>query len=445
MDSSFSLLSVRRPLAGGVLALGVSLACLVTARAADPAVTEFERGRAAFDRGEYAEALASFAAVRWRAGDADLRRLAAVSLARCEAAASDSFVWDWAVLPADDLGSPDGLDGLPFALSWLLRDDLQAAGLKAVAPLARVVRALDRGQDAALGAVSTPAEASRLPIQTIEGLKARLALIPGPTGKPLYAGAIDGEADEAMIDAIRGLQSSLGIEPTGEADAPTMGALAEAYERRLLERPPAANPASLPSLARSIPARTLVRSTMRVREGRLVFGLAVLDENGRPLYGPVESAGSLEGAAGIVREALRELIDLIPAGEADPSAFRIDPPSSLGELQEAGRWALLRSRGEASLARTRGQALRDANPGWDRVAAAVDADRAGGSMIRLWEERWRRQLLVVSPGDQEPMIDRCDRFSSDLPAIDAPSCSSRRGAVGILGETGRLRIEGSFP
>jgi hypothetical protein len=436
---------MRHSLAGAILALGLFVACLSPARATDPAATEYGRGLALLDRGEHREALASLAAVRWRAGDADLRRLGAVGLARCEAAVSDTFVWDWAVLPADDMGSPAGLDGLPFALAWLLRDDLQAAGLTAVAPMARVVRALDLGRDAALASVSRPAEASRLPIQTIEGLKARLALIPGPSGKPLYAGPIDGEPGESLTDAIRGLQSATGIEPTGEADAPTMGALAEAYEKRMLEAPPAASPASLPSLARSIPARTFVRSTMRVREGRLVFGLVALDQNGRPLYGPVESAGSLEGAPEIVREALRDLIELVPAGEADPSAFRIDPPSSLGELQEAGRWALLRARGEASLARTRGQALRDANPGWDRVAAAVDADRAGGSMIRLWEERWRKQLLVLSPDDQVPAIDRCDRLSSDLPSIDSPGFSSRRGAVGILGETGRLRIEGSFP
>jgi hypothetical protein len=445
VDRTVALFTVRRPLAVISLALSASIVCSITARAAGPGVAEYARGRALSKRGDHAAALAPLAAVRWRAPDADLRRLAAVDLTRSEASLPDSFRWDWAVLPADNLGSPDGLEDLPFALSWMLRDDLQAAGLSPVAPLARVVRALDRKRDAAFHSRSTPEEASRLPIQTIEGLKARLSLIPGPTGSPLYNGAIDGEAGGGLEDAIRTLQAVVGIAPTGEADASTMGALGEIYERRLLERPPAVDPATVPVLARAIPARSLVRPTMRVRDGRLIFGVVVLDENGRPQYGPVEGAGPLEGAAGIVRETVRDLLERLPAGTAQADRLRIDPPSSMAELQEAGRWALLRARGEASLARTRGQALRDENPGWDRLATTVDADQAGAATIQRWEEAWSKQLLVLVPGDEQPLIDRLDSLVSDLPVTGTPRFGGRRGAIRGLGDEGRLRIEGSFP
>jgi hypothetical protein len=152
---------VRRLIVTASRAFCVSLVCSIAARAAGPGVAEYARGRALSEQGDHAAALAPLSAVRWRAPDADLRRLAAVDLARSESSLPDSFRWDWAVLPADNLGSPAGLEDLPFALSWMLRDDLQAAGLSPIAPLARVVRALDRKRDAAFHAGSTPEEASR--------------------------------------------------------------------------------------------------------------------------------------------------------------------------------------------------------------------------------------------------------------------------------------------
>ncbi len=184
---------------------------------------------------------------------------------------------------------------------------------------------------------------------------------------------------------------------------------------------------------------------MRVKDGRLIFGIAALDADGGLRYGPVESSGALEGAGQVVREAMWELLGLVPAVRTVPDRLRVDPPSSLAELEEAGRWALLRARGESSLARTRGQALRDGNPGWDRVATTVDAEQAGGAVIRRWEEIWRRNLILVAPGDEESLVDRLDRFASGLPVGRATGATARRGAVGILGEEGRLRIEGSFP
>jgi hypothetical protein len=445
MDSRIARVAVRSLLlASAVFVLHAALPAATLAEA--PGAAEYARARAALEQGDPSAALAPLGAVRWHAEEVDLRRLAAVDLSRCEASLPDSFRWDYAVLPADNLGSPSGLEGLPFSLSWLLRDDLQAAGVLRVAPLARVVRALDRGRDAAFPAGSTPEQASRLPVQTVEGLKARLSLIPGATGRPLYVGSIDNEADPELRDAIRGLQAMVGAEPTGEADATTMGALSEVYEKRLLEPPAAADPGALASLAAAIPTRFLLRPTMRVREGRLVFGLVVLDDRGRPKWGPVESGGPLENAPGIVREALRALLDLLPAagGFADLSS-RVDPPSSLAEMQEAGLWALLRSRGEASLARTRGAALRDDNPGWDRVATTVDADQAGAATIAQWEEAWRRELLLLGSIDEQPLIDRIDRFVSDLPSPGAEPLEGRRGAVHNLGDEGRLRIEGRFP
>lgn len=403
-----------------------------------------EEARALSDRGEAAAAREQLVRARWSAGDPALRRLAETLLRRSEASLPETLRWDWAVLPSDNLGSPAGVEDLPFAMAWLMSEEVLSRGYSRTAPLHRVVAALDRLPEGA--AAATPALASTLPIQTIEGLKVRLAMLPGPTGKPLYSGAIDPEAGPGLRDALRAFQSLKGLEPTGEADGRTMGAIQEAYEQALLRPTRPIEAAGIVDLSAAIPARHLIRSSLRVREGRLVFEVAILDAQGRRLWGPVVDEGPLENGAIIARSTLLRLLDLIPA-EWRPERFSgiEEPLPSLADLREAGRWALVRARGDLTLARLRGSALRERNPGWERVLVAVDADQAGPSEIASWEDALRRRVLLLGSVGEEDIPLTLEETVSEMPGVFGSPGDARRGPVKALGGEGRLRLEGRFP
>lgn len=367
--------------------------------------------------------------------DPSIRRLSALWQRRCESALPDSFLWDWAVLPSDNLGTPEGLESLPVGLSWLLREDLRASGIASVAPFERVLRALDRVQKAP--AIPIRAEASRYSIQTSEGIKARLAMIPGPTGKALYSGHIDGSTDPKLAEAVRSFQSMVGLEATGVVDAATIRRLGERSDARLLEPPPDVDPSTLPAVAAAVPARRILRSSIRLREGLFFFDAFVQDAGGATIQGPVSAGGALEEAPEVVRSGLAALL-----GE---TAQRAEPLPTLSDLTEAGRIDLLLARGESGLARQRLDALADRNPGWDRIRVLRDIQTASPATIAGWESAWEGRLRLLGSIHENELLSRTAGSVSELPRRGESAPADRRGPVRILTESGRIRVEGNLP
>lgn len=392
-------------------------------------------GRIGIESGDLRRALDPLNRARLSPGDPSVRRLAFLWQARCEGALPDSFLWDWAVLPSDDLGVPEGLEDLPVGIAWLLREEMQAGGIASVAPFERVLAAIERIAPAS--PVPIRSEASRHSIQTTEGIKARLAILAGPTGRPLYSGPLDGSADPKLGEAVRSFQSMLGLEATGVIDAATIRLLGERVEARLLEPPPDVDPSTVTALASGIPARRLLRSSLRMREGIFFFEALVQDAGGATLHGPVSAGGPLEDAPAIARSALKSLLGLDADGESILPALR--------DLAEAGRVDLLLARGERGLARQRLDALAGRNPGWERIAVLRDVQSASDETIAAWESAWEARLRLLGSFKADEILERAASAVSDLPRRGAGIEEGRRGPVRMLTDEGRIRVEGDLP
>ncbi len=401
----------------------------------DDAATLLRDARESIDAGRLRDALAPLNRARLAGGDPSVHLLSTLWQRRCESAMPDSFIWDWAVLPSDDFGIPEGLGELRVGFAWLLREEIQAAGEASVAPFPRVLRAIERTQPSS--GIPIRPEAARHSIQTTEGIKSRLAMLPGPTGKPLYTGPLDGSSDPKLAEAVRAFQSTAGLNATGVIDAQTIRLIAEKTEQRLLEAPAEVDPSTIPALAAEVPARRILRSSLRLREGIFFFEAFAQNAAGAMILGPVSAGGALEDAPAIARSAIRTLLDR-------REARRGESPS-LGDLAEMGRIELLLARGDHRLSLQRIESLAERSPGWSGIGVLREIQLATPDRVAGWEESWEARLRLIGSLREEEILETTLGNVSDLPRRGVSAPDSRRGPVTILGDQGRIRVEGNLP
>src|SRR5690606_18051166 len=132
-----------------------------------------------------------------------------------------------ALFPLEPLGGESDPPYFGLAWTYLIFESWRGAGI-APAPVSStllVQELLAGGQ-----AVRAPSDIGRKPINTLGGVRARLAAIPGRDGKP-YREDAEGEWDVIAREAIERFQADHGLPVTGDADLTTLAALDRALDR----------------------------------------------------------------------------------------------------------------------------------------------------------------------------------------------------------------------
>ena len=341
------------------------------------------------------------------------------------------------ILPPEDLGGAGdtSLFGLP--LVYLLQDALRGSGICPV-PVSTMLVAADLlryGRP-----VRAPAAISALPVNTLEGLRARLAVLPGTDGAVyLEAGGAGADgSDLAVESALIRFQRERALPPTGQADLPTQARLEEAMEAWLDQPPPSIDPRLVTRAAELVGATSVVRGTYRREAGRIVLELVPLDAGGTPRYGePIVRDFAPAALVAAASEAATALSARIGGGSTPVTPSWSVPPE---ELERASRALLLLDRGLLRGAETR---LRRAPEVW-RAWPAIEAAQA--SLARSTDDANRTESelrLAWSRGSGADPRAALDALLDDLgwPAA-APDHPLESGVHDVIGAEGILIVHG---
>jgi hypothetical protein len=270
-------------------------------------------------------------------------------------------------LPPENLGPPD--DAPLFGLAWtyLLHEALRGSEVSPVSmPVALAAADLLRYGKA----IRAPAAVSTAPVNTVEGLRARLSILPGADGDPYLGRPGSGSGDD-LDGALLRFQRDNGLPPTGEADLATQSRLEEVLLAWLQQLPPPVDPRLVARMAELCGASTVVRGTWRRGDGRISVEMSPLDAHGASRFGEPVTAVFAEGdAPAAAREAASRLASRLGGGDLAPAAaWSLTPP----ELEQAAGTLLLLDRGWArpSLERWRRAPL--SWFAWPALASARDA------------------------------------------------------------------------
>lgn len=343
------------------------------------------------------------------------------------------------ILPPEDLG---GTAETPlFGLAWvyLLQDALRGSGVCPV-PVSTMLVAADLlryGRP-----VRAPATVSALPVNTLDGLRARLAVLPGADGGAYLSGAASsGEEDAAAVEAaLLRFQRDRGLAPTGQADLATQARLEEALEAWCDQPPAVIDPRLVVRAAQLTGATAVVRGTYRRDAGRIVVELVPLDASGAPAFGePIVrdiAPGALVAAAA---EAGATLAARFGRAAAPPARWSL--PAE--DLMKASGALLLLDRGLARAAEAR---LRRAPELWNAWPAIEATRRALGrstdEAARL-EAALRRDWATRAGADPRAALDGLFEELGWPGAVRARSLEP--GVHGVIGSDGILIVHGEEP
>jgi len=451
-----------------------SAALLDSLLADDPtdADAAYWRARAAEAQGNGPEARCRYLALEAGAPGTPAALLAAGRRRSLERREADALVVRFARDDRDDRDGPDGRDGpggrdggqaeaeegpgtavllLPpealgsagesplFGLAWayLLADGLAGPDLCpiSVPSLLAATDLLRAGR-----AVRAPQSVSAWPVNTVEGLRARLAALPGVDGLP-YLATAGREWDAALEQAIRRFQTDQEIPPTGDADLGTQARLEDALESWLGVPPPPLEPKLLPSAARLLGADVVVRGTYRREGGQLEVSLALLDAGGTPRHGePIVRRFRPADLPQAAREAARAIADRLGATRPPAAASWSMAPE---EFDRAAASLLLHDRGMPAAAQRRWLRAPEIWFDWPglrsaREAADLSADRAAQIEAAL-RRRW------TGPVGLDP--DTALEAFSDQLGLPARGSGARPelNRFGVLGNDGLLHVHGEAP
>jgi hypothetical protein len=296
------------------------------------------------------------------------------------------------LLPPEDIGASG--EHPPFALAWtdLLSDALRGSDL-CPSPLPATLALLDLFHDG--HAVRATEEAALHPVNTVEGLRARLRGLPAADGAPYLASGGGGwEAD--LAEALRRFQQDHSLPLTGEADLATEARLESEYREWLLLAPPPLDPRNLPEAARRLRAERVLRGIYRWDEGRVLVQLTLLDANGRAAgHEPITLTFAAEETPAMALRAATLL-------GASPPLPRVAPARlSPGEMESFASARLVLDRGTGRAAHGERAAP---------VARPRTATGVGGGPARVLDQhsdaRSRRLARVSSAHVGRPRLDR---------------------------------------
>jgi hypothetical protein len=243
------------------------------------------------------------------------------------------------LLPPENVDAPDDAPLFGFAWTYLLHEALRGSGICPV-PVPVALAAVDLlryGKP-----IRAPLAASTAPVNTVEGLRERLSILPGADGV-LYLENPAGTWGDDLEYALVRFQRDHGLQPTGEADLGTQGRIEETLLTWLQQIPPPVDPKQVSRVAELCGATAVVRGTWRREEGRITVELSPLDAQGGSRFGePVITTFTPEDAPAAAREAASRLALRLGGGELEAAAEWSLTPS---ELEQAAATLLLLDRG----------------------------------------------------------------------------------------------------
>ncbi|MCB9463029.1 MAG: peptidoglycan-binding protein [Candidatus Eisenbacteria bacterium] len=340
-----------------------------------------------------------------------------------------------ALLPLESLGGD--VEGPYYGLTWsyLLFDALRGSRL-CPAPIPSTLLALDL-VTAGRG-VRLPADIATQPLNTVGGLRGRLALLPGGLGGGVLESR-SGDWDDRLREALRFFQQTQGLAVTGEADPETQRRL-ETVFRSWLESPPVAlAPNLVPRVLSVLGSMRAVRGTYRIEAGEVRVQISIVDAAGQPTHPePILLDFPLDETAVNARRAAAEIARLSGGRLSE----WIDAPAEIG----FGRWnsaaqaRLVFDRGLPRMETRRWEELPKPVREWEPLRAWVE-DSVWDSRDREWAERdFRRAWIASSSIDPHAAH---DAFMRGLGGGSVPYSGPSPSAV--VGTLGRIRIHGEGP
>jgi hypothetical protein len=285
------------------------------------------------------------------------------------------------------------------------------------------------------------------PVNTMAGLRARLALLSASDGQPYLPDAA--ASDEQLSDALRQFQRDRRLPPTGEPDGATQAQVASALEEWLRRPPPPLEPKLVARAADVTGAGLVLRGTYRIERGRVALQISLLDQTVVTVPGPPISLvfpleQSAEKAAEVARSLLGET-ETVPGTQAND----LSPE----ELEGAALTLLLVDRGMPELADQDWQSCPPRWFDWPLLAGTARSVRLRAADLERGERSLRGR-------PEEPLLDAAaarELFLGDLGGgwarpILRPQAQDgstpglwEPGPYQIVGRDGLLLIRGRLP
>lgn len=339
-----------------------------------------------------------------------------------------------AIFPLEPLGGES--DPPYFGLIWtyLLFEAWRGAGL-APSPIASTLLV----QEVLAGgkAVRAPSDIGRKPINTLGGLRARLAALPDREGRP-YLDAAEGEWDSVAKEAIERFQADHGLAVTGEADLTTLSTLDRALDRWIERAPGPLPPNLVPRAMELLGAKRAVRGTYRLEGERVVVQLFLLAPDGQSSIDPIILRFPIDETTHYAFEAARQLA--ASAGTQLASGVGAEKLLDESALELAARSLVILDRGVPRIPESRWGGLPERVQEWRLVADA----HAWSELSSFGREELERAVLEGWAGERLDPALGMDAIWNGLDR-DGWGEGGFRGAgvYGILGHIGTVRVRGS--
>lgn len=342
------------------------------------------------------------------------------------------------LLPPENAGAPDEAPLFGLAWTYLMHEALRGSGICPVpVPLALAAADLLRHGKP----VRAPLIASTAPVNTVEGLRARLSILSGPDGVLYLESPVGGWGADIESALVR-FQRDQGLPPTGEADSGTQARIEETLVAWLQQIPLPVDPKQLPRVAELCGATAVVRGTWRREGARITVELAPLDALGGARFGePVTASFSPGDAPGAAREAASRLALRLGGGALRPTAGWSLTPA---ELEQAAASLLLLDRGFPRPVLERWTRAPLSWFAWPTLASARAAAGLGPEQAAATEAALREAWI------QAPGLDGRAALDGLMEGLGLPVGRGEAAHGGptpwrVIGSEGILHIHGELP
>jgi hypothetical protein len=339
------------------------------------------------------------------------------------------------LLLPENVGAPD--DAPLFCLAWtyLLHEALRGSGICPVpVPVALAAADLLRyGKP-----IRAPLAVSTAPVNTVEGLRARLSILPGTDGV-YYLESPEGNWGDDLENALVRFQRDHGLPPTGEADLGTQACIDETLLVWLQQIPPPVDPKQVSRVAELCGATAVVRGTWRREEGRITVELSPLDALGGSRFGePVMASFTPGDAPAAAREAASRLALRLGGGKLEPApGWSLTPP----ELEQAAATLLLLDRGLPRPVLERWTRVPLSWFAWPALASARAAAGLGPEQAAATEQALR-EAWIRAPGLDGRAVLNGLMDGLGLPVGPGEGAHGEPAPWRVIGSEGILHIHG---
>ncbi len=444
----------------------------LTLRADDPA-TLFFLGRARETAGDPAGAAAAYASyLERKPDDAEVRtRLRTVNLERIRRdiesavqgeAQRSSEVPDntLAVMAFQNLSGAAEVDALSRGLQAMISGDL--AMVKQFTVLERErINILIEEVKLASSTVDVKPEAPAHPVDSVEGVKERLALLPGRDGRPYFQGTdFDGSTGVRYMDAVRAFQGDQGLSVDGRVGPQTQAALSRAFDDWFATGSmsvPAMDPSSVPRAGRLLGAGLLVQGTLSGSlSGALRLDAGVTESTTGALKGPgADATGPLDEILRLEKEIVFGLLDglSIRLSDAERDAIGRLPTKNSEAFLAWSEGLLFEDRDRMDLARGAYSRALALDPGFLPARRSLDAVSGTDAGFSRTQSRLADEALAQggAGGGDDALRSRLDRIGT----VNGGGLPAGRGGgddldpsvtpVGVVGGSGTIIVTGDVP